>query len=136
MTKTCKPSPSNKKKYIVEIGKILVNDNGKKKYYKPREVKKAHRKSSWFGTLDFSCWAMSIFTSHSDFDGYHLETGEVCNYVEMKTEMLNGISDSAITDWAEIPDLNIDSSWLDFGDVFDGLLEGIGELISGIFDGL
>jgi len=136
MSKNCTPSPPNKKDYITDIGKILVADNGKKKYYKPDEVKKAHRQSKWYDGLDFSCWAMSTYSSHSDFDEYHEKTGEVCNYVEMKTEMLTGLSDSTIADWTEIPDMDIDASWLDFGDVFEGLLEGIGELIGGIFDGL
>ena len=136
MTKTCTTSPSDKKAYLIDIGKILVTDNGKKKYYKPEEVKKAHRKSKWYDGLDFSCWGMSTFSSHSDFDKYHEETGEVCDYVEMKTEMLSGLSVSQTSDWVEIPDIDIDASWLDFGDVFDGLLDGIGELIGGIFDGL
>lgn len=136
MTKTCTSSPSDKKAYITDIGKILVTDNGKKKYYKPEEVKKAHRKSKWYDGLDFSCWGMSTFSSHSDFDKYHEETGEICDYTEMKTEMLSGLSVSQTSDWTEIPDIDIDASWLDFGDIFDGLLEGIGELIGGIFEGL
>jgi hypothetical protein len=136
MSKTCTPPPSNKKEYITDIGKILVTDNGRKKFYKPEEVKKAHRKSKWYDGLDFSCWGMSTYSSHSDFDKYHEKTGEVCDYAEMKTEMLSGLSDSTIADWTEIPDIDIDASWLDFGDVFEGLLEGIGELIGGIFDGL
>ena len=132
----CAPAPTNKREYISDIGKILVEENGKKKYYKPEEVKKAHRKSKWYDGLDFSCWGMSTFTSHSDFDKYHEQTGEVCNYTEMKTEMLSGLSVSSTTDWTKIPDLDFDSSWLDFGDVFDGVLEGIGEFIGGIFDGI
>ena len=136
MGTSCAPAPTNKREYISDIGKILVEENGKKKYYKPEEVKKAHKKSKWYDGLDFSCWGMSTFTSHSDFDKYHEQTGEVCDYTEMKTEMLNGLSVSSTADWTEIPDLDIDSSWLDFGDVFDGVLEGIGEFIGGIFDGI
>ena len=136
MKNTCAPAPTDKKQYIKDIGQILVEKNGKKKYYKPEEVKKAHKKSKWYDGLDFSCWAMSTFSSHSDFDKHHAETGEICDYTDMKTEMLSGLSVSANTDWTEIPDIDIDSSWLDFGDVFDGLLEGIGDFIGGIFDGL
>jgi len=136
MKNTCAPAPTDKKQYIKDIGKILVEENGKKKYYKPEEVKKAHRKSKWYDGLDFSCWGMSTFSSHSDFDKHHEETGEICDYADMKTEMLSGLSVSPNTDWTEIPDIDIDSSWLDFGDVFDGLLEGIGDFIGGIFDGL
>jgi hypothetical protein len=134
MGNNCAPTPTNKKEYISDIGKILVEENGKKKYYKPEEVKKAHKKSKWHDGNNFSCWGMSTFSSHSDFDNYHEETGEVCDYVEMKTEMLSGLSVSSTADWTEIPDIDIDASWLDFGDVFDGLLEGVGEFIGGIFD--
>ena len=136
MGNLCAPAPTDKREYITDIGKILVKENGKKKYYKPEEVKKAHRKSKWYDGLDFSCWGMSTFSSHSDFDEYHERTGEICDYAEMKTEMLSGISNSNITDWTLIPDIDLDASWLDFGDIFDGLLEGIGEFIGGIFDGL
>lgn len=46
---------------------------------------------------------MSTFSSHSDFDSYHEETGEVCDYVEMKTEMLTGLPVSETANWTEIP---------------------------------
>ncbi|WP_340199598.1 hypothetical protein [Ascidiimonas sp. W6] len=132
MDKSCAPAPSDKKEYITAIGKILVEKHGKKRYYKPEEVKKAHRESKWYATFDFSCWAMSTFSSHTDFDLYHQAIGETCNYTEMKTEMLQGLSASSTTDWTDITAIDIDDSWLDFGSVF----EGIGELISGIFDAL
>ena len=74
------------------------------------------------------CWAMYIFSSHSDFDSYHQATREVCDYVAMKTEMLDGLTTSAANvDWLEIPNLDIDASWLDLGDIFGGILEGIGD---------
>jgi len=136
MKNSCAPSPDNKKEYISNIGKILVKENGKKNYYKPEEVKKAHRKSKWCDRFDFSCWAMCLFSSHSDFDNYHESTGEVCDYIEMKSEMLNGISVSTTSEWTEIPEVDFDASWLDFGDVFDGILEGIGDFVGAIFDGL
>ena len=136
MRKSCAPAPINKKEYISDIGKILVAENGKKKFYKPKEIKKAHRKSKWYDGLDFSCWAMCTFSSHNDFDSYHESTGEICNYTEMKSEMLSGISESNVTDWTQIPDIDLDASWLDFGEIFDGIFEGIGEFISGIFDGI
>ncbi len=65
---SCAPPPSNKKEYISDLAKILVESNGKKEYYKPVEVKEAHKKSKWYDGLDFSCWGMSTFSSHKDFD--------------------------------------------------------------------
>lgn len=136
MGNTCAPAPVNKKEYITEIGKILIEAHGKKKYYKPEEVKKAHRKSKWHENMDFSCWGMSTFSSHADFDQYHQDTGESCDYTEMKTEMLSGLSLSSTSDWTGTADLDLDASWLDFGEIFEGVFEGIGAIISGIFDGL
>ncbi len=136
MGTSCAPPPTNKKEYISDLAKILVESNGKKKYYKPEEVKEAHKKSKWYDGLDFSCWGMSTFSSHKDFDKYHEETGEICDYTEMKTEMLNGLSISSTADFSDISNLNIDDSWLDFGEYFDGCFEGIGEFVGGIFDGL
>jgi hypothetical protein len=103
-----------------------------KEFYKPEDVKKAHKKSKWFKNLDgldFSCWAMYSFTSHIDSDKYHEQKGEVCNYGYMKAEILCGLSGNSILNLTEIPDLNIDASWLNFGDVF----EGFGKFISVIF---
>lgn len=136
MSTSCEFPPKNKRDYISDIGEILINENGKKKYYKPEEVKKAHRKSKWFEYIDFACWGMSVYSSHTDFDTYHEKTGEACDYIEMKTEMLSGLSRTSFSNWQEVSDSDIDASWLDFGDVFDGLLDGIGEFVSGIFEGI
>jgi hypothetical protein len=131
----CSPAPSNKKEYISDLGKILVKDYGKKKYYKPEEVKKAHKQSAW-GGLDFSCWGMSTFSSHSDFDKYHQEVGEPCDYVSMKTEMLQGL---AITDsfhLSDLPEIDLDASWLDLGELLSGAIEGLGEFFTAIAEGV
>lgn len=136
MSKNCPSAPTNKKEYLTDIGKILVKDYGKKKYYKPEEVKNAHRKSKWYDGLDFSCWGMSTYSSHSDFDKYHEQTGEICDYAEMKTEMLQGLSLTNGLEVSEITDLDIDASWLDFGEIFGNIFEGIGEFIGGIFEGI
>ena len=133
---SCPPAPLHKREYVADLGKILVKDYGKKKFYKPEEVKKAHQKSKWNGGLDFSCWGMSTYSSHADFDRYHQEAGEICDFSEMKTEMLEGISLTDSVHLADFPDVDLDASWLDLGYVFEGVLEGLGELFSAIGDSL
>ena len=135
MSISCPAAPANKKEYITDIGKILVKDYGKKRYYKPEEVKSAHIRSKWYEKLDFSCWGMCTYSSHSDFDNYHKLTGEVCNYVQMKTEMLKGLSLSSGSEVLDFSVVDIDASWLDFGEVFGNIFEGIGEFIAAIFEG-
>lgn len=134
MKEFCTPLPDNKKQYIKDVGTVLVNDYGKKEFYKPEEIKKANQKTSWgsFGT-DFSCWSMSVFSSHQDFDAYHKSEGEVCDYVEMKQTMLEGISGNNFDfSFLEVSDseINIDSSWLDLSDIFGA----IGDFFSSILD--
>ncbi len=140
MENTCSPAPVNKKEYISALGKVLVKEYGKKKYYKPEEIKQAPKKNKWYhDILDvsdsielFSCWGMSTFSSHKDFDEYHEKTGETCDYVAMKKEMLSEWTTSSNFNWSEIPDIDIDTSWLDFGDAFDGALDSL-EFIGDIF---
>jgi hypothetical protein len=134
MNFVCPPAPSDKRKYISDLGKILVTDYGKKKYYKPKEVKKAHEKSAWSG-LDFDCWGMSTYSSHADFNKYHQETGETCDYVAMKSEMLEGISLTDSIHLSELSNVDLDASWLDIGDLLEGIMDGIGEFFSAIADG-
>jgi hypothetical protein len=115
----CAPAPENKRKYISDLGKILVKDYGKKKYYKPQEVKKAHKKSEW-SELDYACWGMSTYSSHHDFDAYHAQAGENCDYTSMKAEMLEGISLTDGVHLSELPAADLDASWLDIGGILDG----------------
>jgi hypothetical protein len=134
MNSNCPPSPVDKRAYIADIGEILVKDFGKKKYYKPQEVKSAQAKSKWYRGTDFSCWGMSTYSSHADFDAYHEQTGEACDYVQMKSEMLKAISTTDVAHLPDFPDHDVEASWLDLGDVFDKVLGGIGEFFSSIGD--
>ena len=131
----CEPAPSDKRKYISDLGKLLIADYGKKKYYKPSEVRNAHKKSDW-GALHFCCWGMSTYCSRPAFDKYHQQTGETCDYNAMKMEMLQGISLTDSVQLTEIPNVNFDTSWLDLGELFGGVLQGIGDFFSAIADGI
>jgi hypothetical protein len=78
---------------------------------------------------------MSTYSSHSDFDTYHQETGEACDYTAMKAEMLEGISLTDSVHLTEFPDVDLDASWLDIGGIVDGILDGIGTFFSAIGEG-
>ncbi|WP_271856184.1 hypothetical protein [Patiriisocius marinus] len=54
----------------------------------------------------------------------------------MKTEMLNSLTPGSLNNLLALSNEEIDASWLDLGDLFDGFLEGVGDLIGGIFDSL
>ena len=128
--------PSDVKAYIRQIGKFLLQEYEKKKYYTTDEVLEAHQHSDWHASFDYVSWAMSTFCSHEDFDIYHAKGDVHLGYAEMKAEMLVGISNSEGIDFSKITDADIDGSWLEFEDIFGGIFEGIGDFIGAILDGL
>jgi len=47
-------SPTNKKEFITEFGRLLIDGYGKKQYYSPEEVNETKEKSSWTDYFDFT----------------------------------------------------------------------------------
>ena len=142
----CPLPPDDKQAYLELIGHELAEVHGKQKFYPPEEVERAHKRyrskvtngksgSSWTETVT-ACWAMSVFSSHEEFDRYHLEQGEACDYTEMKRDMLASVLVDPVAEagWWSLPDWQLDGSWLDLGDLCDGLFEGLTGLVEGIFD--
>lgn len=107
---SCAVAPTDKKAYGKEIGQILVRDYGKQKYYSPQEVKTAAWKSPY--ATDYSCWAMSLYTSPADFASYHAAIGETCDYAAMRAQMAGALTDGASDSW-----FDVDLSWLEWPDI-------------------
>lgn len=121
--------PQNAKKYIQDIGKYLVSTFGKKEFYKPKEVLKALENVDYKNIHEK--WAMSIFVSHSSFDEYFRKNN--IDYRETRKQMLEKMTNTK-ADFSFVSDLALDISWLSFENIFDNILEGIGGIVSGIFD--
>lgn len=135
---TCPPAPPNKQQYIHDIGHELVAAYGKKDFYTPEEVRKSHRNKKKGTTLeldpDFICWTISIFSSHKDFDEYHRDTGESCDYIEMRQEMLGGSKSSIWDELISAPDFDLDGSWISFTEMLSSVSDGVGSVFSGLTD--
>ena len=136
MTITDTTAPTDKKAYLVAIATCLIKKFGKKNYYEPEEVEKAHKESKWSTRLDLCDCALSLFSSHEDYDAYHAATGEAGDYIGTKTALLQEIAAPGAESWMAVPELDLDASWLLLGEVFGGVLEGVGELFAGIGDAL
>jgi len=108
MAASCANPPKDKKAYAESIGRILVKNHGKKKYYSVPEVQSAVKTAS---SIDWVCWAMSLYVSPEEFDIYHKSIGEVCDYSAMKSEMAAAITDNASSSW-----FDADLSWLEWPD--------------------
>lgn len=107
---SCAAPPPDKKTYGKEVGEILVRNYGRKQFYSPAQVRYAARQSNY--SMDWSCWALSMYTSPSDFKAYHDAIGKTCDYASMKSEMTCAITDGASDSW-----FDMDLSWLDWPDV-------------------
>jgi len=116
----CAIRPEDRRKQIRLVGGDLVKNYGKKKFYSVQEVKDANRRQGI--SVDVVCWSHAFFNSHEDFDEYHAELGEACDYIAMKSEMAESIMTESGS-W--LPDFDFDLSWLELPDIdwsslFDG----------------
>lgn len=106
----CELKPEDKKKFVSDVGHRLVREHGRKKYYTPEQIRKAARDSGYAD--DIVCWAYCMYSSPSDFAAIHEAAGEVCDYVDMKSEVLSDLA----TDGSFLG-VDIDLSWLEWPDI-------------------
>ena len=113
----CELKPEDKKQFISDVGRNLVREHGKKKYYKPEQIRKAARDGGYQPDID--CWAYVMFSSPPDFAAIHEAAGEACDYAAMKAEVLTDLAsgDSFLG-------IDLDLSWLEWPDID----------LSGVFD--
>jgi hypothetical protein len=106
----CHIEPSDKRKFIGEVGEALVQTHGKKEYYRPTEVRRAAESRGY--PVDIHCWAYCVFTTPEDFKAIHDAAGEVCDYAAMKASVLADLASGGAFSW-----LDIDLSWLEWPDI-------------------
>jgi hypothetical protein len=104
--RACSIQPEDRRKQLDVVGKDLVKNYGKKKYYSVMEVKNANKRQGV--SLDIGCWSHAAFNNKKDFDDFHKRMGEDCDYTAMKTEMFGAASHSNDNSF-----FDADSSWLD-----------------------
>jgi type II secretory pathway pseudopilin PulG len=71
--------------YIRRVGRVLRARYGKQPSYDPYEVKQMLKK--WGYSTPFDCYCLALYCNDLDFDSYHRDIGEVCDYQAMRQEM-------------------------------------------------
>jgi len=73
------------KSYITKLPRLLARDYGSSKTYTPKQVRNTIERSN----LDayYSCYGVAMFSSRADFDEFHSENGESCNFDAMRAEI-------------------------------------------------
>lgn len=110
VTAPCAISPLDKRAQAKRVGDDLVRNYGKRNFYSVEQVRSANRRTG-IG-VDVACWSHALFNTHSDFDHLHSATEEVCDYMTMKKEMLESVSNGSDSGW-----FAFDLSWLEFPDI-------------------
>jgi hypothetical protein len=105
-------SREERRRHVQRVGNDLVGHHGKRNYYSIHQVREANRRQKI--DIDLACWSHAFFNNHADFDRYHLELGEACDYAAMKAEMLASVSGDSAASWF---DVDLDLSWLEFPDI-------------------
>lgn len=105
----CSIAPDDKKALSQTVGKDLIRNYGKKKYYSKAMVDSAMRRQRI--DLDWACWSYSLFTSPAEFDDIHRRLGESCDYEAMRSQMVAAMTDGASGAW-----FHVDLSWLEWPD--------------------
>ncbi|BFM51276.1 DUF6559 family protein [Marinomonas sp. THO17] len=111
--------------YIKKLPSLLEKDYGKAKYYTPMEIRSTIVSNNL--CVEDLRFAIAIFSNQKNFESYHQEIGENCDYESMRKEIgdtfFNGNSQFSVLDFSYVS--------FDFGGDFDG---GAG-FSGGDFDG-
>ena len=117
----CHVKPEDRKALVSAVGKDLVRAHGKRKYYKPAEVRRSAERCGY--GVDVHCWAYCIYTTPEDFGAIHTAAGEACDYAAMKAEVLADLAGGSAfslfdldLSWLDWPDIDLSSifDWFDF----------------------
>ncbi len=117
-------------RYRRRLGPLLRKRYGRSGHYTAGQIRTTIEK---FGlNIHYSCYALAMYLTRDEFDGFHRQSGEVCDYDAMRQEVgdlcFSGRADFAVTECA-----GGDSSWhegADGGDSdggFDGSCGGGGD---------
>jgi hypothetical protein len=106
----CTLAPQDKQRQAKLVGDDLLRHYGKRNFYSVQQVRDANQRNKI--DIDVMCWSHALFNSHADFDRLHAATGEACDYVAMKAEMLHSVATVHSADW-----FDFDLSWLEFPDL-------------------
>ena len=73
------------KSYIHHLGRDLAKRYGKVKEYTPNQVVKTIHDCGY--NWRHICYAHALYASHKQFDNWHEEQGEICDYLAMREEI-------------------------------------------------
>jgi hypothetical protein len=77
--------------YAKGLGIELKKRYGKQTHYTAAQVKRTAEQGRY--NIDYLCYALCMYCSLGDFNDYHRDTGEDCDYAAMRSEVANRFFD-------------------------------------------
>lgn len=92
------------REYMEKLPRLLAKDYGSSKIYTPKQVVRSIERYDL--NVYFSCYALSMFSERAEFNSFHDENGETCDYDSMRSEVADyffrGNSNFTVADVLEI----------------------------------
>ncbi|MGN6520957.1 MAG: hypothetical protein ACTHK2_16190 [Dokdonella sp.] len=89
----CSIAVVDKRLLAMKIGNALAERHGRKRHHAVADIRAAARRMHFPEAWD--CWALALYASAQDFAGYHLQTGERCDYHAMHDSMVAALADGS-----------------------------------------
>ena len=71
--------------YTRRLPRLLSKDYGYSQSYTPKQVRRTVERSGL--DIEYSCYAVAMFSERDDFNQFHHELGEICDYDAMRAEV-------------------------------------------------
>lgn len=71
--------------YTRQLPRLLSKDYGYSRSYTPKQVRRTVERSGL--PVEYSCYAVAMFSDRENFNQFHHELGEVCDYDAMRAEI-------------------------------------------------
>ena len=89
------------KSYITKLPRLLAKDYGPSETYTPKQVRRTIERSGL--DIVYSCYGIAMFSGREDFNQFHSESGETCDYDAMRVEIAHShFADNADFTFADI----------------------------------
>ena len=77
------------KKFATQLPEDLHAEFGSKRKYTPDEIESVFKKYNYKDERKYWCYGYALYGDRLDFNTYHVERGEVCDFDAMRGEIMN-----------------------------------------------
>lgn len=77
------------RKFATQLPDDLQRKYGAKRKFTPEEIEAVFKKYHYHQERKYWCYGYAMHSSRPEFDVYHLQRGEICDFMDMRSEIMN-----------------------------------------------